>query len=211
MSSTTLQETTTNGAAPAVDPVARLRAEIVNGIIDHRSPMSSLLVSERRVLYAFLDEIEPLVRDAVKAKEDKSAILDSLLGAALEIEEKQATIERAFRDRDRLAKENNELRFLLQVSENGADRVRQQAIEAERTINALTKLTPNEYQSAAEAFLGLLELTTTVGKMSPDPRAFFKTLQDSNAPTPSQLRESARRFREAAIAVERANDGVKAR
>lgn len=170
--------TDTNGPT---DPIARLRWAMELGLDRGEGPLEAILKSEQKYIAPILDEIDDMLIQrrlaTLKAQEAKSAIQDSLLEAVLE---------------------NQQL-------ERNLAQMRQNALEAERTIVALTKVSPHTLRAAA------FTVDQYRGEMEDDAKE--NPLLDALGNTGgafAEMREGARQLRELAIAVERADEGVKA-
>lgn len=143
------------------------------------------------------DAILALAAASAQEKERSSSLTDTLLGTVLDLEQAHHAVAK---QADTITQYRHELR----IAEQDVERIRKQAIEAERTVLALTKLEPEAYANAANAFETLKVVATDMAMKIP---GFAELLAANGAATPGEIDEMARRFREQQIVVERANAG----
>ena len=188
--------------APTPQPTAAEEVPLVANLrraLSGAGKLAALFSYEKDFLRSALDEIEQIVRDGVKAKEDKSSLTDTLLETVLDLEQAHNAVAK---QADTIVEYRHQLRLLEQDEEV----IRRQAIEAERTIKSLTRLEPGDFETAANALEAIKDQAIALVQRDP---MFGLKLAAQGAATPSQIEELARQFRELAIAVERANAGFK--
>jgi hypothetical protein len=188
----------TTSTAPKT-PIEQLRAIVQNRANDN---FIWFLQGEQKTLTALVDAIES---DLAKALGAKSDILDTLLGEVqrgLALDKENANLHGQVMD----------LEMALDAKNDELDQVRDNATEAERTIGALTKIDPLMLVKAAESVRGnYVSEVTKAAEQAGIPVDEFREEVEARDPLVQEMLEGTRQIMELSVAIERANDGVKAR